>query len=50
MLLESLRVLIEAVCAGPGRENACRGRSGARPGNDGAVEAVRVLLKVVFGT
>ncbi len=47
MLLEPLRVLIEAVCAGPGRENACRGRSGDRPGNDSAVEAVRVLLKVV---
>ena len=37
MILESLRVLIEdkiifveAVCAGPGRENACRGRAGAR--------------------
>jgi hypothetical protein len=54
MLLESLRVLIEdkgifvvAVYAGPGRENVCRGRAGARPGNDSAVEAVRVLLKVV---
>ncbi len=49
MLLESLSVLLEAVCAGPGSENACiyRGRSGARPGNDSAVEAVRVLLKVV---
>jgi hypothetical protein len=37
MILESLRVLIEdkiifveAVCAGPGRENACRGRASAR--------------------
>ena len=37
MILESLRVLIEdkiifveAVCAGPGRENAFRGRAGAR--------------------
>ena len=36
MILESLRVLIEdkrifleAVCAGPGRENACRDRAGA---------------------
>ncbi len=54
MLLESLRVLIEdirifveAVCAGPGHENACRGRAGSRPAKDNAVEAVRVLLKVV---
>ena len=52
MLLESLRVLIEdirifveAVCAGPGHENACRGRAGARPANDSAVEAVRVLFQ-----
>ncbi len=54
MLLESLRVLIEdkrifveSVCAGPGHENACRGREGDRPANDSAVEAVRVLLRVV---
>ena len=39
MILESLRVLIEdkrifleAVCAGPGRENAFRDRAGAQKG------------------
>ena len=47
MILESMRVpiedkriFVEAVCAGPGHENACRGRAGARPANDSAVEAV----------
>ncbi len=46
MLLESLRVLVEdirifveAVCAGPGHENACRGRAGAGPANGNAVES-----------
>ncbi len=41
------KCFVEAVCAGPGHENACRGRAGSRPANDSAVEAVRVLLKVV---
>ena len=47
MLIEDIRIFVEAVCAGPGHENACRGRAGARPGNDSSVEAVRVLLKAV---
>jgi hypothetical protein len=47
VLKEDIRIFVEAVCAGPGHENACRGRAGARPANDSAVEAVRVLLKVV---
>jgi len=45
--VEDIRIFVEAVCAGPGHENACRGRAGARPANDSAVEAVRVLLKAV---
>ncbi len=45
MLIEDIRIIVEAVCAGPGHENACRGREGARPANGSAVEAVRVLFK-----
>jgi hypothetical protein len=45
--MERNKCFVEAVCAGPGHENACRGRAGSRPANDSAVEAVRVLLKVV---
>ena len=45
--MERKKCFVEAVCAGPGRENACRGCAGSRPANDSAVEAVRVLLKVV---
>ena len=43
--MERKKCFVEAVCAGPGHENACRGRAGARPANDSAVEAVRVLFK-----
>ncbi len=29
MLIEDIIIFLEAVCAGPGRENACRDRAGA---------------------
>ena len=30
VLIEDIIIFLEAVCAGPGRENACRGRAGGR--------------------
>jgi hypothetical protein len=30
VLIEDKKIFVEAVCAGPRRENACRGRAGAR--------------------
>ena len=30
VLIEDIIIFLEAVCAGPGRENACRGRASAR--------------------